>query len=239
MSEIINIPVADITPGIEDILQAQGIAAGASLDHRIPQAAEDALTVFTELAEPVAILEEITAEAFAPIYRGLGQNADPAPIESIYRKADYLMLFAATIGKAVTDRIRDLFSKNEFVLGNALDVAASEGADRISHVLENHFARTIASRHDSHPDLTVFAYSPGYCGWHISAQKVLFESLHPETIGITLRESYLMEPLKSISGVLLAGDRSIHRIDNSYEFCADCRSEPCRARMFIDEEKRT
>jgi hypothetical protein len=238
MSIVVNIPVADIRPGIDDILRAQGIVAGASIDDRIRQAAEDALTVFTELAESVAILEEITEEAFAPIYRGLGHNADPAPIETIYRQADYLMLFAATVGKAVTDRIRDLFSKNEFVLGNALDVAASEGTDRISHVLEDRFAQMIASRSDSIPDMTVFAYSPGYCGWHISAQKVLFVSLHPEKIGITLRESYLMEPLKSISGVLLAGDRSIHRIDNSYEFCADCRSEPCRARM-TDKEKRT
>ncbi len=239
MSEILHIPVADIVPDSAIILKTQGIGAGETVDKRISQAAEDALRIFADLAEPVAIIEEITKEAFSPIYRGLGRNADPGPIETIYQQASYLMLFAATVGQPVSKKIRDLFSANEFVLGNALDVAASEGTDQISHVLEEYFAQLIVSRPESDADITVLAYSPGYCGWHISAQKVLFEALHPETIGITLRASFLMEPLKSISGVLIAGNRRIHQIDNSYEFCADCHSEPCRARMIIDEEKKT
>jgi hypothetical protein len=239
MSEIVNIPVADIIPDAATILRAQGIDTGRAIDDRVLEAAGAACGLFERLAEPVAIVEEISKEAFSSIYYGLGRNADPAPIEGIYRRADFLMLFAATVGQAVSDRIRELFAKNEFVLGNALDVAASEGTDRIANFLEDYFADITASRPGTGSEIKVFAYSPGYCGWHISAQKVLFDALHPERIGITLRESFLMEPLKSISGVLIAGDRSIHRIENSYEFCADCRSEPCRARMIIDEKKKT
>lgn len=239
MSDILNIPVASIVPDTEAILKAQGIDLGRDVDDRISQAAGVALNLFSDLANPVAITGEVTADEFVPIYHGLGRNADPSPIEKIYRQADYLMLFAATVGRPLTDKIGELFARNEFVLGNALDVAASEGTDRISHFLEDYFTDIVKSRPESETDPTVFAYSPGYCGWHISAQKKLFEALHPETIGITLRESFLMEPLKSISGVLIAGSRSIHLIDNSYDFCADCRSEPCRARIMIDEETRT
>lgn len=239
MSDIVNIPVSNIMPDTETILKAQGIDVDRDVDDRVSQAANTALKLFSDLANPVAIVSEVTADDFAPIYYGLGRNADPAPIEQIYRQADHLMLFAATVGPALTDRIRELFATNEFVLGNALDVAASDGTDRISHFLEDYFTEVVKSRPDSETDLTVFAYSPGYCGWHISAQKILFEVLHPETIGITLRDSFLMEPLKSISGVLIAGDRSIHQIDNNYDFCADCRSEPCRARIIIDEETKT
>jgi hypothetical protein len=239
MSDIVNIPVANIKPDTETILKAQGIDVGRAVDNRVSQAADTALKLFSDLANPVAIVREVTADEFALIYHGLGRNADPAPIEKIYQQADYLMLFAATVGRALTDRIGELFARNEFVSGNALDVAASEGTDRISHFLEDYFTIVVTSSPDSKTGLTVFAYSPGYCGWHISAQKKLFEALHPETIGITLRDSFLMEPLKSISGVLIAGDRSIHQIDNSYDFCVDCSSEPCRARIMIDEETKT
>ena len=56
----------------------------------------------------------------------------------------------------------------------------------------------------------VLRYSPGYCGWHVSGQINLFNTLTPEKIGITLGESCLMNPLKSVSGVLVAGPPNIH-----------------------------
>ena len=74
-------------------------------------------------------------------------------------------------------------------------------------------------------------YSPGYCGWHVSGQKRLFEFLQPQQIGITLRESFLMQPLKSISGVMIAGPIDIHRFKNDYPFCERCETEGCRERI--------
>ena len=77
----------------------------------------------------------------------------------------------------------------------------------------------------------VLSYSPGYCGWHISAQQKLFQYLRPGDIDISLNDSYLMTPLKSVSGVLVAGRKEIHYFDNSYPFCQDCKVESCLERM--------
>ena len=74
-------------------------------------------------------------------------------------------------------------------------------------------------------------YSPGYCGWHIGAQKKLFDRLGPEEIGIRLGESFLMEPIKSVSGVLVAGPAAIHRFRPAFPFCRGCTTHPCRRRM--------
>ena len=74
-------------------------------------------------------------------------------------------------------------------------------------------------------------YSPGYCGWDITGQRKLFHALRPEEIGITLRESCLMEPLKSISGVLVAARPEDHRFDNTYQFCRTCSTQTCRSRI--------
>jgi cobalamin-dependent methionine synthase I len=81
------------------------------------------------------------------------------------------------------------------------------------------------------PSMRLLRYSPGYCGWHVSGQRALFDVLRPEEIGITLRESFLMEPLKSISGVIVGGPAEIHSFENSYPFCADCEDRSCRKRI--------
>jgi hypothetical protein len=39
-----------------------------------------------------------------------------------------------------------------------------------------------------------------------------------------------MTPLKSISGVLVAGPAGIHHVPEAYPFCARCQSPVCRER---------
>ena len=74
-------------------------------------------------------------------------------------------------------------------------------------------------------------YSPGYCGWHVSGQGRLFGALCPEEIGIRLNASFLMQPLKSVSGVLVAGAPEIHDFDDDFDFCAECTTRECRVRI--------
>jgi hypothetical protein len=74
-------------------------------------------------------------------------------------------------------------------------------------------------------------FSPGYCGWHVSGQKKLFAALEPEEIGITLTPSCLMKPLKSISGVIIAGDVDIFQFEDAFAFCGECSTHVCRERL--------
>ena len=54
-------------------------------------------------------------------------------------------------------------------------------------------------------------YSPGYCGWHLSEQKLLFSLLPDGISGITLTDSCLMLPIKSVSGIVGVGEKAIKR----------------------------
>ena len=40
-----------------------------------------------------------------------------------------------------------------------------------------------------------------------------------------------MQPLKSVSGVLVAADREAHDFDIDFDFCADCADQACRQRI--------
>jgi len=231
MSKTLKIDLLEITPSVASILSLQGVPEDSDIRPQILDDAKRAIGLFENLADPLAVYSEIKPGKFESIYQGIGLNSDPNPIEKVYKRSRSMALFAATSGPKVTRKISELFAEGEFSLGNMLDSAASCGTDLMTPIIESSFQYDLFRTGRFDDGDVVLAYSPGYCGWHISAQKELFEYLHPEEIGITLRDSFLMEPLKSISGVLLAGPRKIHVFETTYPFCADCKSRTCQERI--------
>lgn len=61
-------------------------------------------------------------------------------------------------------------------------------------------------------------YSPGYCNWELSEQKKLFRLMEGNHTGITLTDSCLMIPRKSVSGIIGIG-KSIIRRDYGCDIC--------------------
>jgi hypothetical protein len=219
---------AESLPERGEVLRLQGVPAESDLSPRIGALLEAALAAYRETAEPRAISRGIAREEFGGVYRGEGRNARETPLEVVLAGAERLALFVATVGGAVTTRIRDLFGRNEPALAAMLDSVASAAADRLAGLLAERF---LGSGGGAGANGTrVLAYSPGYCGWHVSGQRALFAALEPAEIGVTLNASCLMEPLKSVSGVLVAGPSGIHRFAPAYPFCRECRDQPCRAR---------
>ena len=71
-------------------------------------------------------------------------------------------------------------------------------------------------------------FSPGYCGWHVSEQKKFFSLLPPGICDVTLRESCLMTPIKSISGIIGIGANVKAKVYS----CNVCELEHCYLRRF-------
>ncbi|MBC8384574.1 MAG: hypothetical protein H8E57_03535 [Candidatus Cloacimonetes bacterium] len=228
MSKIIHFRSEDIEPEKEIIFKENGYLSNQNVPEKIQNLYDDSLKIFRETSSPVGIISDISKEEFTEIFTGEGNNSDETPIQNIYQKAENLSLFAVTLGKQVSDKIRELFRENDFALGHLLDCIASLSADNAVRKLEE---LTTESTEKHREEIETLAYSPGYCGWHISGQKKLFESLQPEKIGITLNGSFLMIPLKSVSGVLISGQKDIHRFRNDFSFCATCKTQSCGERM--------
>jgi hypothetical protein len=124
----------------------------------------------------------------------------------------------------------ELFNCNDFAIASMLDAVASLAADKSVTMIENHVTKKLIEKKMTRNSSMVISYSPGYCGWHISAQKKLFLYLHPEQIGISLNESFLMTPLKSVTGVLINGNKNIHNFENNFNFCYNCKAQTCLER---------
>jgi len=231
MRSIADFAPEDIIPGRSEILSSQGIPEEADLTGNFERIYEEAIRLFQELAEPVGVTAGISTSRFGEVFRGEGLNEPANPVEEIYGKSSYLALFAVTLGPVLSDKVTELFDNGDYASGYMLDSVSSCAADKLSALIAKNLQSELARKESGSSSLRVLSYCPGYCGWHISGQKKLFEVLCPQDIGITLNESCLMSPIKSVSGVLIAGTGEIHQFVNSYTFCDTCRTKSCIGRM--------
>ncbi|HVP13178.1 MAG TPA: vitamin B12 dependent-methionine synthase activation domain-containing protein [Phycisphaerae bacterium] len=256
MTEILTFTAAEADPDLAEVMANQGIPASrlppdptpvcdcsvssASTDRTpirtaLPETIRNlylaARGLFAETARPIGILAGIPLRDFETIHRGDGRNEPATPVGDIFHRADHLALYAATVGQRVSERITDCFRSRDFALGAMLDAMASAAADKLGELIESRFLRMLSDKGQVSPGTRALRYSPGYCGWHISGQRSLFDFLRPENIGILLTESFLMQPLKSVSGVIIVGQEGIHAFQDVYPFCAKCRTHGCRERI--------
>lgn len=229
MREILRLSLAEPNPG--KVLDLLGIPEGHQIDDRTQRMIDDAFDIYRNTATPVGILDAILMQDFAALYEAESNNEPQTPLGQIFGHAENLALFAVTVGEKVSREIERLFEETEFALASVLDSVASAGTEAAADVVESRFAEVLLDDCKLDDSKGTLRFSPGYCGWHISGQRKLFEHLRPGEIGITLRESFLMEPLKSISGVIVSGKKTIFNFDDSYPFCAECETRSCRDRI--------
>ncbi len=231
MSDVFTFAPEDVSPDRDAVLALLGIPEGTELSDRIERLYEHAIGVLAVTIAPTGVIAEIPGEGFTAVYQGEGKNAPATPLALIAPRAEHLALFAVTLGEPLSKAVAECFTGADFALGYTLDAMASVAADAAAVLAERRFADALRGRGWATQDGAVLRYSPGYCGWDITGQKRLFAALRPAPIGLTLTDSCLMQPLKSVSGVLVAGPRAIHRFPPNFEFCARCAERTCRDRL--------
>ncbi|MBO6189141.1 MAG: methionine synthase [Prevotella sp.] len=137
--------------------------------------------------------------------------------------AEAYVLFICTSGmefEAYQQRLKDAGDVVRIFIADALgSVIAEKTADR----MEDHLQESIDKLGWQHTN----RFSPGYCGWHVSQQQRLFPLFQGHTCGVTLTDSSLMVPIKSVSGIVGIG-KEVRRLDYS---CGLCDFKQCYKRM--------
>jgi hypothetical protein len=150
------------------------------------------------------------------------------------------------LGKLITSRLRNIERLAVFVCtaGPSISILAEkkkESGDLLgSYVIDSAGSVIVEAAVDKMQDLLdkqmcelgfriTNRYSPGYCHWHTSEQKKIFSLLPPGFCGITLTDSFLMIPVKSVSGLIGIG-RNVRQMSHHCSICSmkDCylRKEP-------------
>jgi hypothetical protein len=127
-----------------------------------------------------------------------------------------IALFVATAGAEVTHRCRELNESGETLTGYVLDTLGSLVAEKAAEKLADIIEMDVLV-HGWHISV---AFSPGYCDWNVAEQQLLFAFFPRNFCGITLSPSCLMNPVKSVSGIIGIGP-SLSREFNKCKRCGD------------------
>jgi copper chaperone CopZ len=130
------------------------------------------------------------------------------------RKAEKAALFVCTIGPGMENRARQLQREGEFVLSYVVNTIASVVVEKAVDFLHDYIGMQM---NKSGLKITN-RYSPGYCGWPVSEQHLLFSFLPEKFCGVSLTDSALMMPIKSVSGIIGIGS-SVKRKEYTCDTC--------------------
>jgi hypothetical protein len=125
-------------------------------------------------------------------------------IKKYMRDATYLALFVCTAGGAFSD-LTEQYNKNDAYLeAFVTDVI---GSLTVEHAMNKIQAQLESTMNEENLHITN-RYSPGYCNWPVSGQQELFGYMGNLPVNITLKESCLMLPIKSVSGIIGIGENA-------------------------------
>ena len=146
------------------------------------------------LAYRVCYLTGTTAQ----IIRALGNCYTGELIKNRLSQAEYAVVFGATVGIEI-DRL--IVRYGDISPAKALLLQAV-GAERIESVC-NAFCEDLNGEYANKGLKASARFSAGYGDFPLSAQKRIFQLLTPEKkIGLTLNESLLMSPTKSVTAIV-------------------------------------
>ena len=135
------------------------------------------------------------------------------------RGSESIAFFVASAGPEISQWAHTLTAADEHALAYFVDALGSVTVEKAADWLED----KIADWAEEQGQETTNRYSPGYCEWHVSEQQAFFALLPDAFCGITLTESSLMQPTKSVSGVIGIG----HSAQKRAHACAICTMVNC------------
>jgi hypothetical protein len=143
------------------------------------------------------------------------------------KPAEKMIVFTCTAGKQLCDHIKEEYKSDVlkgFLIESLANVVVETAMDKIQDLMR--------ASYKTHNLLVSNRFSPGYCSWDVSEQHKLFKLLPEEFCGVSLSDSALMQPIKSISGFIGVGKNITY---NHYK-CKFCTQKQCIYKKTYNEK---
>jgi 5-methyltetrahydrofolate--homocysteine methyltransferase len=124
---------------------------------------------------------------------------------------DSVALFVTTCGEGVRDRATDLKERGEYLLSHTIQALAVETAEAAAERIHRKIRE--GWRLFDSPELTMqdrlkaryqgIRVSFGYPACpNLADQQLLFQLIHPESVGVSLTDGFMMDPEASVSALV-------------------------------------
>ena len=138
------------------------------------------------------------------------------------RGSEAFALFICTSGLEFETYQQRLKEQGDMVRVFIADALGSVIAEKCADQMEKALQESIDKLGWMHTN----RFSPGYCGWHVSQQQLLFPLFQGHTCGVKLTDSSLMVPIKSVSGIIGLGEK-VRKLEYT---CGLCDFKQCYKR---------
>lgn len=151
-------------------------------------------------------------------------------VASQLKHADQIVLFLCSIGLGMEQWSKQCACEGDQTMGYFVDTVASVIVETTADVLHDHLTQYFKVQ-----GLNVTnRYSPGYCDWSVEEQHKLFSLLPKGFCGVSLTDSALMIPIKSISGIIGIGKH----VEYKPYYCDTCGRKDCTYKAFREKNSK-
>lgn len=139
-----------------------------------------------------------------------------------------VIFLAVTVGDTVEEAVTKHFSEGKYAFSTLLDAAATTAVEQIADSMEKYLQMQMARQ-----GLEMkWRFSPGYGDWDIHQQTGVLALSNGADIGISLTESMMLTPRKSITAVigLYYKEQECRGKDKKHD-CSCCSKSECQFRQ--------
>ena len=153
----------------------------------------------------------------------LGDATIVGNVGEYLRPAARVAAFVVTVGDGISRLAAEACRSGDTFAGYVHDAFGSWAAEAAADALV-----TEVGRHLGKDEALTLRYSPGYCGMDLVQQRSVLRLARAESVGVTLLPTMLMQPMKSISGIVGLGPRDAVQVDLTP--CDRCPQTGCHMR---------
>ena len=146
-------------------------------------------------------------------------------ISRYMENASQIALFICTAGSVFTDLSHTYQQNGDFL---EAFVTESIGSATVEHAMDK-IQSQLEQEMGIDGKMITNRYSPGYCDWVLTEQLALFSYIGKHPTGITVNSSSLMQPIKSVSGIIGIGTD----VKKQSYGCSICKSSTCVYRRIM------
>ncbi len=219
--ELLKIDKSQISIDPEEILSFLG-SSGGELDRHTLEIIENYIAECLEIMSPkgaYAIFEAVESDSKVDIEIEGTVFHTGKIIRNILRNSELYTFFAVTAGPEPERLAKSLIENSQFLEGYIVDMIGSGMVESVADQVHNHIKNLTQIRGQKATN----RYSPGYCSWDVSEQQKLFSLLPDGCCGITLSDSSMMTPIKSISSIVGIGSA----VEYKDYYCEICSMKNC------------
>jgi len=154
------------------------------------------------------------------------EDISSVPKREIFVGAEKVVFSLTSIGSKLEDRVSKLSAGGKLERSVVLDAIGSSTVESAADFVNE----KINQRAEELGYDYTHRFSPGYCIWDISDQKLFFDTLPADQVGVKLTRSMMMAPRKSVTFSINFGYKETMDMSLGQRDCGTCSKADCKYR---------